>query len=230
MASTGPSAVLRHLASLTVRGRTLIESRGELGRLIVAHPELAELEFRLIQARAVLAETRHRYVSTISTDAMALSLETAALLKVLAETVHVGCAADLGSGYSSFVLRDSLPTGSSCRSVDDSEHWLSQTGAYLIEMGLGSENLVTWAEFSATHEKYDLVFHDLGSTHSLRQDALPVVMDSVAKGGWLILDDVHNTRYRKAVKAAISTDFELFRLAWETMDTHGRYAWLARRR
>jgi len=216
----------------------LAEARavGEIGRLVNQHPHLAGLEQRMLAYRGELAATRGSYTRDVSSDAMALSLQTAALVASLTELLKPARALDLGSGYSSFVTRSVGAT--ECWSVDDSPEWLERTVGLLASRGLSTEHCLHWEEFEArSGERFDLVVHDLGdvrqgpakhASQALRETAFPAVLDAVSPRGWLVIDDIHISGYRQRCRRLLEArGFSVFRLTRETIDSHGRYAWLA---
>lgn len=95
---------------------------------------LAELFEELRDYRSLLAtgipDMKHaygKYVGEFSTPEMAVSLETSQFLYVLAKAVKARRILDLGSGFSSYVLRlYSIDAGSDTvvYSVDDDKGWL----------------------------------------------------------------------------------------------------------
>jgi predicted O-methyltransferase YrrM len=136
---------------------------------------------------------------------------------------------DLGSGFTSFVLRTwAASSGAEAWSVDDSAEWLERTRAYLGEKGVSSERLLTWEQASGAGgpRGFDLVLHDMG-TMETRARTLEAALDLAAPGGVVILDDVHKPEYRAVAKAAL----EARQLPWYslkpwTRDGICRYAWM----
>lgn len=221
------AARARYGTKLAGQHLALLQGRGELCRLLNDHPQLAGLEERLPVLRGELAAQRSEYVRTVSKDSMALSLESAALLAALLERLDGPRVIDLGSGFSSLVVRSA--NNAECWSIDDSAQWLNRTVELLEERNLPTEKCMTWPDFLALPgQPFDLVVHDLGSTHSLRRSALPRILESVAPQGWILIDDVHVSGYRAALRSSLRKEsFSTYRLSNETMDWHGRYSWLA---
>ena len=222
-------ARLRYLRRRTAQARGFLDGQGELAKLVGRYPDLAGIELALPQARADLAPVRHDYFSTVSMESMALSLESAALVTVLCKALEPKRIVDLGSGFSSLVIRLAAPDAQ-LFSVDHSSWWLDATRRYLEANDVDSEGLFTWDEFRSSGETdFDLVIHDLGSTFTLRGEVLPEVLQLPRPGAWLLIDDLQVSQYRAKVKNAVRTGFEVFRLSHETMDWHRRFAWLVRR-
>jgi predicted O-methyltransferase YrrM len=227
--TTGLSARLRYLRRRTAQARSFLDGQGELSKLVGRYPDLAEIELALPQARAELAPIRHEYFSTVSMESMALSLESAALVMVLCRALQPKRVVDLGSGFSSLVIRRAAPDAQ-LFSVDHSSWWLDATRQFLEANDVDSAGLCTWDEFRASGETdFDLVIHDIGSTFTLRGEVLPDVVQLPRPGGWLLIDDLQVAQYRAKVKSAVQSGFEVYRLSQETMDWHRRYAWLVKR-
>jgi predicted O-methyltransferase YrrM len=223
------SARLRYLRRRTAQARCFLDGQGELAKLMGRYPDLAGIELSLPQARAELAALRHGYFSTVSMESMALSLESAALVTVLCRSLKPKRVVDLGSGFSSLVIRLAAPDAQ-LFSVDHSSWWLDATRRYLEANDVDSDGLFTWDEFRSSGETdFDLVIHDMGSTFTLRGEVLPEVLQLPRLGGWLLIDDLQVSQYRAKVKNAVRTGFEVYRLSQETMDWHLRHAWLVKR-
>jgi predicted O-methyltransferase YrrM len=136
--------------------------------------------------------------------------------------------ADLGSGFSSFVLRR-FAAGRSGHtrvvSADDDPDWLEKTAGFLASSGLPADDLVQWSDFAAVPERFDLVLYDLGHWQR-RFDALPRALASLARGGLIILDDLHVERYRELVEQVLeAASLRPYDLEPYTADELGRFAW-----
>ena len=163
---------------------------------------------------------------------MAVSLESAALLHVLCDTIKPARVLDLGSGFSSFVLRRwREQTGSDTRivSVDDDAAWLERTGQYLSQQQLPTHDLFVWSDFVdlETDEPFDLVFHDGGSMR-FRLEQVAFVCSETRKGGMLLLDDMHKPDYRRGALACLERQgVDAYSLKSWTHDPFSRFAYLA---
>lgn len=186
------------------------------------------------KAAGVLRRDYEDYVSTVSTVDMAVSWETARLLYALASILRPREALDLGSGFSSFVLRKyAAQADQECRvtSIDDNRHWLNQTAAYLQRSGLNGERVDHWDDFcrATSGGKFDLVFHDLGDM-TLRAAALPVVLRCLAPRGVLVLDDMHKVVYRRQAERQVRhKGLRVFSARRQTLDSIGRFSEIALR-
>jgi predicted O-methyltransferase YrrM len=175
---------------------------------------------------------RHQdYVSRISNEVAASSIETCRFIIDQLHFMQALKAADLGSGFSSYVLR-SENLGSAANhalkvySCDTNAFWLEKTRAFLAETGCNSDGLMLWDDFITIGiADLDLVFHDLGSPDT-RGKTLPEALRLCRKGGILIVDDVHKPVVRQAVLSETrKRGLQCYDLIDRTMDQFGRYAW-----
>src|SRR5690606_36998947 len=119
----------RRYARLTGEWWTGVSDRRRLARAV---PEFARGNPALSRWRNSLAPLHDAYCRDRSDRIMAMSLETAAALAVLIEASGARRIADLGSGFSSYVVRKAAPDAEAW-SVDDSDEWIEVTRAYLRE-------------------------------------------------------------------------------------------------
>ncbi len=171
------------------------------------------------------------YIADVSSGDMAVSLETAALLLTFANLLKPARVLDLGSGFSSYVLRsyarDAQHDVSVC-SVDDNEHWLDKTRSYLQGHNLPVDDVLSWQDFKQQPpSSYDLIFHDLGSMQ-LRAEALGFVLGLRDKSGLVVLDDIHKHAYRRTAMAGVKqAGLSFYSSRQFTHDGIGRYAAIA---
>ena len=139
---------------------------GERRRLEARFPFLADYPQAAAEAEAWIRPHYQEYVQSISKAAHALSLPTAVFLRVLCRGMRPSTVLDLGSGFSSFVLRSYAEVESArVTSVDDSDTWIARTAEFLESRGVPTDRLLSLEEFrSAPPARYDLVLTD---------DALP---------------------------------------------------------
>jgi predicted O-methyltransferase YrrM len=176
-----------------------------------------------------LATLYDRYVRDVSSPHMAASWESARYLRELCEAVGARRVLDLGSGFSSVVLRDYAASKRDVAvvSVDDSPEWLERTRDFLSEHSYATDELQVWSDFAvAPGEPFDLVFHDLASG-ALRESAMSVAVRCLAPRGVIVFDDAHHSGHRRAAErtareAGLAT-YSLYR--W-TRDGIGRFAML----
>jgi predicted O-methyltransferase YrrM len=211
---------------------TLVAGR-HLRRLRSALPEIDDYPALAAESRRVLEPHRREYVSAVSTDLMTVSLELAVFLRVLCKVRQPLRIVDLGSGFSSFVLRQHASEGSPAPvvwSVDDSPTWLERTREFLTSHGLPDDNLVTWDAFLRRRPRdFDLVLHDLGSPPT-RTAALPTALQVCRPGGIVVIDDMHRAWYRPYARRIVrESDGRYFSARKLTIDGLGRYAAVATR-
>jgi predicted O-methyltransferase YrrM len=168
------------------------------------------------------------YVTSVSHPVHAISLQLAFYLWELLTSRHPRRLADLGSGFSSYVLRLYArlhdPTVE-VWSVDDDPRWLDETHRFLDANGLATDRMVLWSDFAQI--ELDLALHDLGSM-ATRKATLSEALTIVRPGGVLVLDDVHMPQYRAFVETTLTeTQVPCQSVRDQTQDMFGRYSWLA---
>jgi len=209
----------------TARGRR------DDGTLRERIPALVEYEALAAVSRGKQAGHHAAYISSVSNDVMAASIELCAFMDVLCQISAPGRVADLGSGFSSFVLRSyaaAATTPCEVHSVDDHAGWLGRTKEYLEGHGLTADNLWHWPDFISQIEpgSFDVVLHDMGSME-FRAESLSQVLTLVKSGGHVILDDVHKPAYRKHVHSVLEAEgLEYLSLKKITGDSKARFAYL----
>jgi predicted O-methyltransferase YrrM len=158
---------------------------------------------------------------------MALSLETAGFLWWVCEERKARTVCDLGSGFSSFVLRlyaDSRP-GVVVHSVDDDVYWLNRTTWYCrTQFDREVDGFLTIDEWEADATGYDVILHDLAGGAARNHWAAKAV-ERLNPGGVVILDDAHNYSHHRAY-SAVCRDYGLTMLDVfsQTIDQIGRFA------
>jgi SAM-dependent methyltransferase len=182
-----------------------------------------------------IADRHAEYIRATGTNAdMAASAEFCRFLVQLCAAFRPGRIADLGSGISSWTLR--TWRGAECPtceviSVDDNPDWLERSREFSAGAGTGGDDFFTWDLFlegPAAGTKLDLVVYDFGSVR-VRASLIQRAFDLVAPGGVIVCDDIHKARiWRAARSAARKSRFAGPSLREETLDSTGRFAWLAR--
>lgn len=168
-----------------------------------------------------------RYVAEVSEADMAASLETMGLVLALCRGLEPARVADLGSGFSSYVLRLwAGDSGARVYSVDDNPAWLAKTRDFLAADGLEADRLMTWEAFQALPREepagLDLVFHDLGDM-ATRRAAFDWIL-AKAPGVPVLVDDVHKRKGEHFFQAARTAGRELLPLKDLTLDRFGRFS------
>ena len=195
--------------------------------------ELPGLAAALPRARRQLQPAYESYVHAVSAGDHAMSLELAAFLLELARQTGARRVVDLGSGFSSYVLRRYADERSDTdvTSIDSSPDWLERSRDFVDDHGLDVDRFVDWSCFEPRDEmgSFDVVLHDLGDM-TLRTAALSDALLLAGPGGYVVLDDVHKRGYRALVRRVVAASS-----AWRidiravTRDRLGRYAMLIRR-
>lgn len=219
------------------------EGRRDLGRLAERLPGLAE-ELGVGAAggdgerpgpgpadrepQDELREAHGRYLSLGPTDpAMTASLPFADVLGAWCRALRPPRIAELGTGFSSWVVRRWAPPGADVVSVDDDPEWLERSRTFVRGEGLPEGEFVTWETFRRRDRAHDLVVWDFSDVRT-RASATPEAADRVAPGGALLFDDAHKHRlWKRARRLARRPAVEGYSLHALTLDEHGRYAWLA---
>lgn len=185
-----------------------------------AQRDLRRLKKRLPQFSHSLQpwmdEPYERYVSQVSIASMAASLQMCKFLGDLCRAVRPTNVLDLGSGFSSFVLRHYCED---VWSVDDDAGWLDKTRDFLVSEGVRIDQILHLDEF-AWDRTFDLVFHDIGLM-ALREQLLAAAYRATGEGGVLVLDDVHKPLYKKSVERVVADP--KFSLRACTLDQFGRF-------
>jgi hypothetical protein len=174
------------------------------------------------------------YTETVSIANAAVSLELASLLAFLTDGLGPddGPVWDLGSGFSSWVLRrpgtEPRPQVVSC---DDHQDWLGKTREYLASKGVEpGDDLRLWRGAAETLGSAtaapSVVLHDLGVPET-RARELPALLDLAGPDTLFVLDDVHKPVIRQAALDEIERrDLAVETLLPWTWDRWGRRAWL----
>lgn len=175
-----------------------------------------------------LREAHGRYLARGPTDpAMTASLPFADVVGAWCRALRPRTIAELGSGFSSWVVRRWSPAGAEVVSVDDDPVWLERSRAFVREEGLPEGEFVPWEAFRGRGGTHDLVVWDFGDVRT-RAAATPGAADRVAPGGALLFDDVHKHRlWKRARRLARRPEVEGYSLHALTLDEYGRYAWAA---
>lgn len=134
---------------------------------------------------------------------------------------------DGGSGWSSVVLR-ALATvvNMEVYTVDTRQEWLDKSKVFLEGRGMDVERMVTDLGELPKGSKFDVVVHDLGRCdEGQRAEFLPEMYKLVAKGGILVLDDLHKPAYKEEVDKFLKKNKAKL-VSWEaeTTDQYGRFA------
>jgi predicted O-methyltransferase YrrM len=204
--------------------------RADVARLRASHPALVPQAVDLETARRALFTAYEEYVTEVSTPGMAASLETSAYLDWLCRALRAESILDLGSGFSSYVVRRyaaETPCAVTVTSVDDDPEWLLKTEAFLRRHSVPVDGMTEWSAHVTTPSgPHDVVFHDLASG-LVREDAMQFAVSQVRRGGAIIFDDAQHDGHRHRMYAeASSAGVKLYSLRSLTLDTIKRWALL----
>jgi predicted O-methyltransferase YrrM len=175
-----------------------------------------------------LQSSYEEYVTGVSSARSAVSLETAALLSLLCDATQPTRVLDVGSGFSSLVLRQYQKNSRKkveVISLDNDLLWLEKTRSFLMKNGFTGGTLFSFEDFMAgSPGKFDLILYDLGDLDQRKINLRRVAKLSLPSG-WMVLDDLHKKHYRKFVEQELSsfphTFISLYAL---TKDKFSRYA------
>ncbi len=176
-----------------------------------------------------LKEKYDEYTRMISTPEMAASFECLSLLDGMCRKESYRKILDLGSGFSSFVFRMYAreQPGVEVWSVDDDEHWIEKTRAFLEGNGLGNGHLLMIEEFLQWNERdFDLVFVDLNFV-DVRRKYIQLAVECCKSGGAIIFDDVHKQEFMfDVLSRSRQLPVRFFDIKSLTLDRFGRFALL----
>jgi len=184
-------------------------------------------------AKAIEPDVRPHYelyTSRFNAAWMAASLELSVFVMALCRLLKPRRLVDLGSGFSSVLLRlyqrEASPTPE-VWSVDTSPAWLGMTRQVLGWLDLPTDGLATWDEFVAgDHAGFELVLHDLGSILT-RRHTLHRVLGLTARGGVLVIDDANYAKVRRHAQRTLRRrGIPHHPVGAATRDKYGRYALL----
>lgn len=159
---------------------------------------------------------------SISTPAMAASLQACIFLFKICQDNQFKKLIDLGSGITSFVLRyyQSLYNDVTVYSVDDNADWLEKTKSFIQHFDLNNDNFVHM--INAVKElNFDLVVYDYGYM-DVRKTNLRKAIGLCATTGTIYCDDCHKVDYYKYVKRVINDNYIITEVP-STFDTYERF-------
>lgn len=169
----------------------------------------------------------------ISTDGMAISLETATFMYQLCHMYRFETLMDRGSGFSSFVLRkyaEDRHFSVDVYSIDDSKEWLDKTREFLEENYLNTDNLMLWDDFYKSYKnsiEFDFILED--AKKKLRVDTPNKLTSFIEYYGIILWDDAlpHNGLLTNQCE---KLNMKKYNVKKYTFDSYGRYATLTTRR
>lgn len=110
---------------------------------------------------------------------------------------------DLGSGWSSFLMRKLCPKAK-VWSVDDDLEWMLKSIRFCSQQGVHTDGFLTLdhAKNIISTGTADFVLHDLGN-RTTRARELPWALKLVKHGSVVIIDDMHKKDLRERVNAEL---------------------------
>jgi predicted O-methyltransferase YrrM len=178
--------------------------------------------------RESLRNAYEKYISQVSERDMAISMETAVLTTVLCNVFKPRNALDLGSGFSSYVLRKYKAEHDEemhVFSVDSDEKWLDKSRQFCLDNDLDGENFVDWETLQDEGGVFDLVLFDIDHPPARRTYFLPTIRRHTSKSSIMIIDDFHFPKYRLYLLDALTEfDHEFINGRKYTFDEFGRYS------
>ncbi len=172
------------------------------------------------------------YVQTVSTARMAITFELAAFLDSFVRKIGPMRIADLGSGFSTYVLATASGGKANLLAVDESPVWIRRTLDFLERRAVSPPSVMTWDALLRERPEcqFDLVIHDLGEMRS-RLGTLAIGTELLAPGGYLIIDDVQRMPYRWRARRQLHRGGYRVQTLWrQTHNRWDRHAWLAQLR
>lgn len=176
--------------------------------------------------KKALGPTHQDYVARVSSEDMALSLQTAVVLQLLCKLLQPASVLDVGSGFSSYVLRHMRAEEQGparLLSLDTDPAWLERSRTYVREQGLEDDGFCLWSE--AGEEVFDLVLLDVERPPQRNGYLAPTLQRFCRSKTALLLDDLHMPSYRiYALETLMQTTFCHVDCRRYTMDRFGRWA------
>lgn len=215
------------------RGRRALhglKGRIDATHLRTRHPHITPRGSSLERAGSELRSAYDSYVRVVSTPGMAASFETCCYLYFLCSSSQPRRVLDLGSGFSSYVLRYYASRAGhpvEVVSVDDSQKWLNCTRDFVNSHELGFGQFLLWSDFQHAGGCFDVIFHDFADGAE-REAAMPLAVKRLGPGGKIIFDDAHHDGHRACMKAVSrAAGVKMFSLHRWTCDERMRYSMLA---
>lgn len=227
-AGRNPSVAAHAAAERAAKARSAIEGTLDARRLLRDHPRLVPPAGAAVGSE--LLPYYEQYVAEVSSPDHAISWESVRYLFHLCTATRPKRALDLGSGFSSYLLRQYAASAGEpveVVSVDDSEEWMPRTRRFLAAQGHHDGQLRLWSDFVANPgQDFDVIFHDLAGGE-LRNSASSFAARLLSPRGLIVFDDAHHSGHRRAARDAGRTaGLATYSLRRWTGDSYGRFAML----
>lgn len=172
------------------------------------------------------------YCLTVSRRGMALSIETSAYIWWLCDFKEARTVVDLGSGFSSYVLRlyaSTVDHDVVVHSVDSSPDWLARSEAFCASHGVSSDGFLTGRQWLTLDTRYDVAVNDYDRGET-RERFAEHAADRLAPAGAIVFDDAnHADHHDHMARTCIGRRLALLDLYHQTRDEVGRYAMVGAR-
>lgn len=167
------------------------------------------------------------YCTTTSRRAMALSIETCAYVWWLCEFKQARVVADLGSGFSSYMLRRYAAEADHevvVHSVDSDPWWLQKSATFSEVHGMSTDGFVTGDEWLRYRASYDVVLNDYDKGR-VREAFAEHGVDRLGPAGVIVFDDAQNREHHHHMaNLCREKGFTLLDVYHQTVDEIGRFA------
>lgn len=128
------------------------------------------------------------YITNISLEKVASSLEQCVLLSYILRNINVSNVLDTGSGISTYIIRNEQKN-KPFRSItfESNPYWLEKTKSFLESQNLDSSNIYHWDTIKSdtSYKQFDFIYHDLDNIET-RIDTLRSMMDRLSVGGYIL--------------------------------------------
>lgn len=158
------------------------------------------------------------YVAGVSDPVWAISLELSRFLLKLMTSIKPATILDLGSGFSSYVLRKG---DAKVYSIDTDAGWLNKTREFLSRFGLENGYFGLLEDFKFGY-RYDLILCDIGWAQD-RKKLFPLLND--LSFNTIVFDDANDLSIQENVVRCFPGR-TIVSLERETRDKFGRYSWM----
>jgi hypothetical protein len=207
----------------------LLKSRIQSGEKLAQNAQIRLDGEEVLKVAREIEPFYNFYVKNISRADMAASLQLVSVLLKLCRDTAPHKLLDLGSGFSSFVLRyyaKNYPM-TAVWSVDDDIQWLNKTKDYLRQNDLNAANVVPLPEFiHGNVAGFDIVLLDLNFVE-VRKNYITLAIERCKAGGILLFDDVHKPDFMYDVLIQTrNLPIRLYSIRSLSLDSYGRYALL----
>jgi hypothetical protein len=172
-----------------------------------------------------LVDAYRLYCGKVSPRSMAIAIETAAYAWWLCEDRKAVAVCDLGSGFTSYMLRCYADHAKVVvHSVDDSSYWLNRTVGFCQAADFDTDGFLLTADWLAGDQMYDVIVHDYASGETRNKFAAHAAT-RLKHGGCVVFDDVQNYDHHHAFADVCRQHGLTFVDVFDqTVDEIGRYA------